>query len=575
MAQSNKSRRAGPEFRVFFSLAEPEVSAIWPFRVFIVPDDENSTSDKFRTRVAVHVGLPGDLSYFQFPARLGFLTSESGSVSDIRNIEDALRQIDDPTGLLEDDHSNQFFTMLPSISDYRRLVQVIGPETASDLLLTINDIVAIQELRPDPEMLRLVTGTSLFQRSFVRSSEAFFAYRNAGPVIRGIGSEAFDRMPNELQLSFQLAGRPNRHRLQFRFDHKDGLLPKRIAVVIGKNGVGKSQALGQIVRAALSGDEVSLHEGATRGRVSVNRILAFAPTSEWASVFPAERKKDPKIWYKRFALNRAWRARTRNGIADMVLQLARLDEDSYGFVGTRSRWDIFLTAIQAIANWEQIALERINGDEDPIPIVTLPSIVEQASSLISQGDVGDVALGTLWSIDSTREPVRLVGDLTYPLSSGEISFVRFAVLASLYIDNGSLLLFDEPETHLHPNFISRFVSLLNSMLSTTGSAAIIATHSAYFVREVFREQVTVLRTDDSNYVSTESIRLQTFGADVGAISYFVFGEDEPSAVAADVERRLLTAYDNWPALFERYKDELSHEMLGALRFALDARSKDE
>jgi hypothetical protein len=253
----------------------------------------------------------------------------------------------------------------------------------------------------------------------------------------------------------------------------------------------------------------------------------------------------------------------------MVVQLARLDEDSYGFVGARSRWEIFLGAIRAIANWEQIALENKNRNERPIPIATLRSNAGRTD------DAEDVALGKLWSIDPTREPVRLVGDRTFPLSSGEISFVRFAVLASLYVDNGSLLLLDEPETHLHPNFISRFVALLNSLLSATGSAAVIATHSAYFVREVFREQVTVLRSDDANYVSTEPIRLQTFGADVGAISYFVFGEDEPSQVAADVEQRLLAAYSSWPVLFERFKDELSHEMLGALRLAIDTRNSDE
>ncbi|OXJ28265.1 hypothetical protein CFB82_33380 [Burkholderia sp. HI2714] len=60
-------------------------------------------------------------------------------------------------------------------------------------------------------------------------------------------------MSNDIEVSFQLDGRKNQHRLEFRFEHKHEL-PKRIAVVIGKNGVGKSQALGNIARAALSGD---------------------------------------------------------------------------------------------------------------------------------------------------------------------------------------------------------------------------------------------------------------------------------------------------------------------------------
>lgn len=158
----------------------------------------------------------------------------------------------------------------------------------------------------------------------------------------------------------------------------------------------------------------------------------------------------------------------------------------------------------------------------------------------------------------------------YPLSSGELSFLKFAAQASLHIENGSLLLLDEPETHLHPNFISRFVALLDSLLESTGSAAIIATHSAYFVREVFREQVTVLSANSEGMVLAQRPTLRTFGADVGAISYFVFGEDELSKLASEVEDRLIARKLSWPEVYELYKDELSLEMLNTLRAAIES-----
>jgi energy-coupling factor transporter ATP-binding protein EcfA2 len=175
------------------------------------------------------------------------------------------------------------------------------------------------------------------------------------------------------------------------------------------------------------------------------------------------------------------------------------------------------------------------------------------------------------SVDARKEPVRVVDGEGYPLSSGEFSFMKFAAQASLHIENGSLLLLDEPETHLHPNFISQFVSLLDGLLEATGSAAIIATHSAYFVREVFREQVTVLSVDSESHVSAQRPKLRTFGADVGAISYFVFGEDEPSRLAKEVEQRLVANGVPWPQVYEVYKDELSLEMLNDLRAAIEAK----
>lgn len=198
---------------------------------------------------------------------------------------------------------------------------------------------------------------------------------------------------------------------------------------------------------------------------------------------------------------------------------------------------------------------------DPIPLSELWSGDEQKS------------LENFAVVDTRKEPIRVINGFSYPLSSGEISFLRFAAQASLNVENGSLLLLDEPETHLHPNFISQFVSLLDSLLDQTGSAAIIATHSAYFVREVFQEQVTVLRQDKDGSVKIEIPALRTFGADVGAISYFVFGEDEPSQLASKVEKRLLERYNSWEELYALYKNDLSLEMLGSLRASMEAGEK--
>lgn len=260
----------------------------------------------------------------------------------------------------------------------------------------------------------------------------------------------------------------------------------------------------------------------------------------------------------------------------MVLQVAR----SEGRIGNFQRWQLFLTAIQSISDWQQIALLRTKKGDDPVALSSLrvtddgdraPDLTVDAEHSIADDNLLDLFA----SIDLNKDPIRAVDGQAFPLSSGEISFLRFAAQASLYIENGSLLLLDEPETHLHPNFISQFVALLNTMLAQTGSAAVIATHSVYFVREVFREQVSVLRTTDDGFVFSDPLRLQTFGADVGSISYFVFGEDEPSKLAADVEQRLLSRYETWEQLYAAYKGELSPELLSSLRLALEGRQTNE
>lgn len=552
MAATTPQDKLSPDFSVMFGLSRSLDSPIQPFTALVVPSTEKWNDFGFRTRVEIHVGLPAGLTVLG--AHLGFVTPTQDEASDVRKLEDMLQSSSELTIAAHD--SQTFFMMLPSLDDYRRVVGSMGVATARKLLIALRDVVALAEFQPKSNIPKLAAGTKVFQKSFVRTSESYFAFKNAGSILRGLEAEQFRRMSKDVHVNFQLSGRKNRHELKFQFDHEADL-PKRIAVVIGKNGVGKSQALGTIVRAALAGSTKSLNEGNERSRVLMNRLLAFAPTNESASVFPGEQRKNAKVWYKRFSLNRGGRTRRGEGVADTVLQVARSRE----YIGENSRWKIFLSAIEAITDWEQIVLLKREKTEHPAYLHSL------------SGNVGEDALLEVFaSIDSGKDPVRWVEGGSYPLSSGEISFLRFAAQASLYIENGSLLLLDEPETHLHPNFISSFVAILDNMLAKTGSAAVIATHSVYIVREVFREQVTVLRLNDG-YVETDLLRLQTFGADVGAISYFVFGESEPSKLAFEVEQRLLARYQVWEELYRAYGEELSPKLLGTLRLAIESETR--
>ncbi|HDS1524567.1 TPA: AAA family ATPase, partial [Stenotrophomonas maltophilia] len=142
------------------------------------------------------------------------------------------------------------------------------------------------------------------------------------------------------------------------------------------------------------------------------------------------------------------------------------------------------------------------------------------------------------------------------------------------IENGSLVLLDEPETHLHPNLISSFCSLLEKTLRATGSSAVIATHSAYFVREVFREQVTVINRT-GNFTEIVKPRLRTFGADIGAISRFVFGEEDESRLAHQLMRQIVSHEADWDTVYTKYKDELSMELLGAIRDEMESKEVSE
>ena len=532
-------------YKVLFA-REPGHVTREPGTIVIAPSQPFADLSGYEIHVEIIV-LPRPGVELQIEVRtaayLGFL----GKLKNGSDLSELLAGFEEHSSdTLPSDKLPQFFTMLPEVRAYRELVGQLGPEETLSVLRSINDMVAAGQGAGGGTWLRQARESRLFTRGFLRQSESYFAWKNASPILKGEEFEEVGRLSETLRIRFQLAGRPNAHDLDFRFSLSEPILPKRFAVVIGKNGVGKSQTLRHIARAALRGSgELTDGDG---GRPQINRLLAFYPTATSANVFPDQRRGG-RIWYRRFSLGHAGVGRGRQTTSDLVIQLARKEERIAG----TERLEMFLVALRAIDGHHDLALRRRAGEPGHVRIYDL-----------LEGD-RDERFDRYASVDTRFEPVRLSADGAFPLSSGELAFVRFAALASLFIENSSLLLFDEPETHLHPNFISQFAMLLDSLLAQTGSGAIISTHSAYFVRETFEDQVRILRSGPNREIEVVIPRLKTFGADVGTISYFVFGEDEPSRLAKQVEGRLAGSERPWDSIFAQYKDELSLDLLSEIR----------
>lgn len=542
------------DYRVQFVTERAISSKSEPGTITIAPssDSWNEFGERIRVEIAIQPRSETRLSHkrLTFRGLFGFIEERAGK-SDTLHLRDIVNQTPDtpvPAGKVPD-----YFTMLPDMASYRRIVGDLGPEEARLAMHAMNDMVEADDRPFNRPWLRAARESQIFLNAFLRHNESYFAWKNAAPILRGVENEELDRISDGLQIKFRLAGRPNDHDLTFRFTDGDAVLPQRFAIVIGKNGVGKSQTLAQIVNAALAG-KPNLTD--IRGdRPLFNRILGFYPSATITSVFPSDRRKRARVWYRRFSMVSG---RSRQTTSDLIVQLARSIEG----IGGTSRYDIFLKAITGIDGFKELVLRTKSGKRGPVPVHGLNRGAEQET------------IRRYSSINTRSEPVRMIDGRTYPLSSGELSFLRFAALSGLYIENGSLLLFDEPETHLHPNFISQFVALLDGLLAQTGSAAILATHSVYFVREAVEEQVTVLRSNEEREITAETPTLKTFGADVGAISYFVFGEDQPSRLALEVERKIMAQTASWEKVFETYKDRVSLDLLGEIRARVEGTNRE-
>jgi len=414
----------------------------------------------------------------------------------------------------------KYFTLLPNIQAYRTLVSELGADHTTNILSQLNDLV-INKVRDSSQVwFEEVIKSKVFVLAFMRNSEPFFAFHNAASVLAGEGEENFEAISHELDLTFKLDGFTNQHEVKFRFGSTQGnLIPKRINILIGENGLGKSQVLNQFCRSALrySGTEDNLIDvRSSIKRPMINRLLAIGTPGETTNTFPGERIKTQKIYYRRLNLTRKASGSASKRVGETLVQLARNDEE----IGGRERWDLFWGSLSKVMAVGELVIGLKKDNQYGREYVNLEALRNRE---------GEQHVLELWgNINPNAEPKIKFNDKYYPLSSGQLTFFKFALLCCLHIENGSFVLMDEPETHLHPNLIADFVELLDHILEHTGSQAIIATHSAYFVKEVPRAQVHVFKGDADGGIFIESPRLRTFGSDVDSISQYVFGEDSES-----------------------------------------------
>lgn len=111
------------------------------------------------------------------------------------------------------------------------------------------------------------------------------------------------------------------------------------------------------------------------------------------------------------------------------------------------------------------------------------------------------------------------------LSSGQsiLLYIISQIVANIRYD--SLLLFDEPETHLHPNAITQLMNTIYSLVDEFQSYCILATHSPLVVRECFSRNVYVLERHE-NLPSVRKIAMESFGENLTILSEEVFGNKE-------------------------------------------------
>ncbi len=128
-------------------------------------------------------------------------------------------------------------------------------------------------------------------------------------------------------------------------------------------------------------------------------------------------------------------------------------------------------------------------------------------------------LRILNSLDLISSPQVIVRKSTnkFPLassSSGEFHFLSTILGIITNIKDNSIILIDEPEISLHPNWQIKYINFLYNLLSEYKSCHfLIATHSHFIISDLRQKKSSIisLKYDEKNNVCPKRIDLNTFG----------------------------------------------------------------
>ncbi len=155
-------------------------------------------------------------------------------------------------------------------------------------------------------------------------------------------------------------------------------------------------------------------------------------------------------------------------------------------------------------------------------------------------------------------------DVFRDMSSGhKIVLLSLAGLVNRVAEK-TLVLIDEPETHLHPPLLSAYIRAVSKLLIELNGVAVVATHSPVVLQEVPQSSVWKLnRQGDTLRINRPKV--ETFGENVGTLTREVFGLEVTRSGFFQMLSELSAKHDTYDEVLEVLDDQLGAEGRAMLR----------
>lgn len=251
---------------------------------------------------------------------------------------------------------------------------------------------------------------------------------------------------------------------------------RRMIGLIGENGTGKSTLINDVINGLIQKERDSFD--GLKPIFAKILVISFSPFDHFPPL-----QNDYTIGYDYCGL-----LKSSNELYSLQEQIEKFISD--------------LKNVRKRGNVDNIWKHWLELAKEVVPIGILENLCDDKNELIE---------------NSLKELKRFC----LYMSSGETIFLFSISRIMSQIRPNSLLLFDEPEQHLHPQAITKLINAILDILETYQSYAIVATHSALVIREIPSENVYVFNRNE-HFLNINKIGIESFGEDISVLNNYVF-----------------------------------------------------
>lgn len=442
--------------------------------------------------------------------------------------------------------------------DYYISLAELGPDRSRQVLRDLRDTAM------DPTLRDPFASEEGLRKSLHRDEpdpEPF--YEDARGVISAGGPP-----PDEDGFTFAFAPGPEAEPVEFSFhrsrrsrEYGEVGPSRRIIVLVGANGVGKTQLLARLARVAYT---PPLERAAVADSGHFDEAVAF-PSIVAVSYSAFDTFRPPAL--------------QGDTPADVAAQLTS-GTGRYAYCGTRDLAATFLNPpepVRLLPPEAQAALfaERIQQVRD----LDRFKLLAQAMATVFQEDSLQRLLPPLDPEDENpptaveRLEAVLGADPAATflgLSSGHMIVLHVLASLAATLRRRGLALIDEPETHLHPPLLAALMTGVRKVIDRLGAYAIIATHSPVVAQEVLGSQVKVVEFGVAGPL-VRPVGVQTFGENTGTLTREIFGLHTGATDYRHVLDRLAEAFGDAKAIEDALGEPLSSQALAHVTAAIARR----